>query len=159
MFSRKNKKNIGKEDFGTWKDGSSVFKDKKTNKYYGVDDEGNIYENDTDDFTKTKQPTTDMRGFEGAITKKGQTDIEKREGRPEKQDDYDKTKKRWTFVEEYFKEHKINYVIIESLDGSILTKLICLIYLLDYASIYAAIYSKTDPTPVKPIEYFKNIQI
>jgi len=69
----------------------SVFKDKKTNKYYGVDDEGNIYENDTDDFTKTKQPTTDMRGFEGAITKKGQTDIEKREGRPEKQDDYDKT--------------------------------------------------------------------
>jgi hypothetical protein len=29
MFSRKNKKYIGKEDFGTWKDGSSVFKDKK----------------------------------------------------------------------------------------------------------------------------------
>ena len=29
MFSKKNKKNIGKEDFGTWKDGSSVFKDKK----------------------------------------------------------------------------------------------------------------------------------
>jgi len=74
-------------------------------------------------------------------------------------DDYDKTKKLWTFVGGYFKEHKINYVTIESLDGSILTKLICLIYLLDYASIYAAIHSKIDPTPVKPIEYFKNIQI
>ena len=68
-----------------------VFLSLNTDSATGVDDEGNIYENDTDDFTKTKQPTTDMRGFEGAITKKGQTDIEKREGRPEKQDDYDKT--------------------------------------------------------------------
>ena len=73
-------------------------------------------------------------------------------------DDYAKTKKLWTFVEGYFKEHKINNVIIQSLDGSILTKLICLIYLFDYASIYAAIHSKIDPTPVKSIEYFKTMQ-
>ena len=36
-----------------------------------VDDEGNIYENDTDDFREMKEPTTDMRGFEGAMTEKG----------------------------------------------------------------------------------------
>jgi glucose/mannose-6-phosphate isomerase len=74
------------------------------------------------------------------------------------EDDYEKTKKLWNFVERYFKENKINYVTIQSLNGSIITKLICLIYLLDYTSIYAAIYSETDPTPVKPINYFKNLK-
>ena len=58
-----------------------------------------------------------------------------------------------------FIENKINYVTIQSRNGSIITKLICLIYLLDYASIYAAICSETDPTPVKPINYFKNLKI
>ena len=73
-------------------------------------------------------------------------------------DDYEKTKKLWNFVEKYFKENKINYVTIQTRNGSIITKLICLIYLLDYTSIYAAICSETDPTPVKPINYFKNLK-
>ena len=60
-----------------------VYKDPKTNKYYAVDDEGNIYENDTDDFREMKEPTTDMRGFEGAMTEKGMKRQNKRDGKGE----------------------------------------------------------------------------
>jgi|LULS01.1.fsa_nt_gb hypothetical protein len=69
----------------------SVFKDPKTNKYYAVDDEGNIYENDTDDFRDMKEPTTNARGFEGAVTKAGQKKIDIRKGKGEDSDEYDKT--------------------------------------------------------------------
>jgi len=31
-----------------------------------------------------------------------------------------------------------------------------LIYLLDYSSIYSAVLSKTDPTPVRSIEFIKS---
>ena len=80
----------------TDKDGNptavAVFKDDKTGKYYGIDDEGNIYENDTDDFTKMTEPTANARGFDGAVTKRGQSKINTREGRPEDdEDEYDKT--------------------------------------------------------------------
>ena len=71
-------------------------------------------------------------------------------------DDYTKTKERWQIVKEFFNLNKIQYKEIHSLNGSILSKLVNLIYLLDYSSIYLAILSKTDPTPVKPIEFIKN---
>jgi glucose/mannose-6-phosphate isomerase len=40
-------------------------------------------------------------------------------------------------------------------NGSILTKIINLNYLLNYSSMYASILNKTDPTPVKSIEDVK----
>ena len=71
------------------------------------------------------------------------------------QEDYDKTKERWEILEEFFSEKNINYKEIVSVEGNILTKIICLIYLLDYASIYLAVKLETDPTPVKAIDYVK----
>ena len=70
-------------------------------------------------------------------------------------DDYVKTKERWEIVKELFREKGIQYKEIFSQEGSILNKLVCLIYLLDYASIYNAIISKTDPTPIKSIDFIK----
>ena len=71
-------------------------------------------------------------------------------------DDYTKTKERWEVVKEFFQHNKTQYKEIHSPNGSILTKLVNLIYLLDYSSIYRAVLSKTDPTPVKPIEFIKS---
>ena len=71
-------------------------------------------------------------------------------------DDYEKTKERWVIIKNYFQENKIEYKEIISVNGNILTKLINLIYLLDYASIYHAILSEIDPTPVKSIEFVKS---
>ena len=72
-----------------------------------------------------------------------------------------KIKKKITFVNnfnsnaDYFDNKNIDYRIVESVNGSILTKIINLSYLLDYSSIYASILNKTDPTPVKSIEDVK----
>ena len=71
------------------------------------------------------------------------------------QDDYEKTKERWEILKEFFKEKNIDYKEITSEDGNILTKIICLIYLLDYASIYLAVKLKVNPTPVDAIDYIK----
>ena len=71
-------------------------------------------------------------------------------------DDYTKTKERWQVVKKFFNLNKIQYKEVHSLNGSILTKLVNLIYLLDYSSIYLAVLSKTNPTPVKAIEFIKS---
>ena len=70
-------------------------------------------------------------------------------------DDYIKTKERWKILKEYFKENEIEYREIHSVGRSILSKLICLIYLLDYSSIYLAVQRKIDPSPVNSIDYIK----
>ena len=70
-------------------------------------------------------------------------------------DDYIKTKERWNMIKDYFYQNKINYLEIISIEGSILSKLINLIYILDYCSIYKAILLKTNPTPVKSIDFIK----
>jgi len=71
------------------------------------------------------------------------------------QDDYEKTRERWEILKEFFNDKNIDYKEIVSENGNILTKIICLIYLLDYASIYLAVKLETDPTPVNAIEYIK----
>jgi glucose/mannose-6-phosphate isomerase len=71
-------------------------------------------------------------------------------------DDYIKTKKRYSIIEQYFTENNIDFKTINSVDGNILTKLISLIYLFDYASIYSAVSTQTDPSPVVSINYIKN---
>lgn len=71
------------------------------------------------------------------------------------QDDSIKTKQRWDILKEYFKDYRIDYREINSVGGGILSKLASLVYLLDYTSIYYAVKTKTDPTPVKSIDYVK----
>lgn len=70
-------------------------------------------------------------------------------------DDHLKTKERWNVLKQYFIEKNIDFKEIHSVEGNILTKIINLIYFLDYTSIYRAILSKTDPTPVESIDYIK----
>ena len=72
------------------------------------------------------------------------------------QDDYIKTKERFEIVKEYFIKNDIEFKEIFSVSGNILTKLINLIYLLDYTSIYYSILSGIDPTPVDSITFIKN---
>ena len=71
-------------------------------------------------------------------------------------DDHPKTEERWNIVKQYFNEKKIPFDEILSIKGSILSKLVNLIYLLDYVSIYLAVISEIDPSPVKSIDYIKN---
>jgi glucose/mannose-6-phosphate isomerase len=73
----------------------------------------------------------------------------------EGQDDYIKTKQRWKILKEYFEKNNIDSKEVFSTKGSILTKLINLIYLLDYATIYLAVISKRDPSPIKSIDFIK----
>jgi glucose/mannose-6-phosphate isomerase len=73
----------------------------------------------------------------------------------EGQDDYIKTKERWKILKEYFEQNKIEYKEVFSTKGSILTKLIHLIYLLDYATIYLAVSLKRDPSPIDSIDFVK----
>jgi len=70
-------------------------------------------------------------------------------------DDYVKTKERWNILEEYFERKHIDYKVISSIKGGILSKLIHLIYLLDYTTIYRAVMLGIDPSPVKSIDYVK----
>ena len=71
-------------------------------------------------------------------------------------DDYVKTKERFEIIKKYFLENNIDFKEIRSVSGNILTKVISLIYLLDYTSIYRAVLSKTDPSPVNSIDYVKS---
>ena len=70
-------------------------------------------------------------------------------------DDHVKTQNRWNIMKEFFQENGIDYKEIYSVNGSILTKLVCLIYSLDMTSIYNAVISKIDPSPVNSIDFVK----
>jgi glucose/mannose-6-phosphate isomerase len=70
-------------------------------------------------------------------------------------DDYIKTKERWKIFKEFLQSRQIDFKEVNSDEGNILSKIMYLIYLLDYSTIYYAIESKIDPTPVKSIEFIK----
>ncbi len=70
-------------------------------------------------------------------------------------DDYLKTKERWQILKKYFDENNIKYFDVHSVNGNILSKLMDLIYRLDYVSIYKAISSKIDPSTIKSINFIK----
>ena len=71
-------------------------------------------------------------------------------------DDYKKTKQRWDILKKFFDDNHVSYFEVISVDGNILSKILNLIYLLDYASIYRAVLSGVDPTPVRAIDYIKD---
>ena len=71
-------------------------------------------------------------------------------------DDHFKTKERWCILKEFFNQNNIEFKEIHSIKGGIVSKLINLIYVLDYASIYKSVIRNVDPTPVEPIDFVKN---
>jgi glucose/mannose-6-phosphate isomerase len=72
------------------------------------------------------------------------------------QDDHLKTKERYEIFKEYFELKKIKFKEVHSVHGNILSKIINLIYLLDYTTIYRSVLSNIDPSPVKSIDFIKN---
>ena len=70
--------------------------------------------------------------------------------------DHVKTIERWEIFREFFDSEQIKYHEIKSTQGSILTKMTNLIYLLDYSTIYAAVLKNIDPSPVKSIDFIKS---
>ena len=70
-------------------------------------------------------------------------------------DDHPKTKERWRILKDYFNQKNLKCTEIISINGNILSKLVCLIYLLDYLTIYKAVSEKIDPSPVKSIDFIK----
>ena len=71
-------------------------------------------------------------------------------------DDHTKTKERWNIMREYFKMHNIEYKEVSSIDGGILSKIICMIYILDYTSIYYAVRLGINPSPINSIDFIKD---
>ncbi len=71
-------------------------------------------------------------------------------------DDHVKTKERWEILKEYFQKEQIEFMEIHSVQGNILSKIINLIYVLDYASIYHAVIHEIDPSPVNAIDFVKS---
>lgn len=72
------------------------------------------------------------------------------------QDDFIKIKERWEILKEFFQYKGIEFKEIKYIEGNILSKIVCLVYILDFASIYLAVKNKIDPTPVKPIDFIKH---
>ena len=70
--------------------------------------------------------------------------------------DFIKTRERFEIIKEFFIKNNIEFKEINSISGNILTKLITLTYLLDYTSIYRAILSEIDPSPVSSIDFIKS---
>jgi len=71
-------------------------------------------------------------------------------------DDHEKTKERWEILEKLFANNDIDFWEISSINGNILSKIVSLTYILDYATIYRSILSKIDPTPIKSIDFIKS---
>ena len=70
-------------------------------------------------------------------------------------DDYVKTKERWRIIKEFFNSKQIEYKEVSSVKGNIVSKIINLIYLLDYTSIYRSVISGVDPSPISAIDFIK----
>ena len=64
---------------------------------------------------------------------------------------------KWDILKEYFKENDVDFWEIHSVDGDVLSKIINLIYLLDFSTIYKAVIDGVDPQPVKSIDYVKKL--
>ena len=72
------------------------------------------------------------------------------------QDDFVKTVERWKILKSFFEKNEIEYKEIVSVQGNIVSKIINLIYLLDFTTIYHSILNDIDPSPVSSIDFIKN---
>jgi glucose/mannose-6-phosphate isomerase len=71
-------------------------------------------------------------------------------------DDHTKTKERWNIIKEFFDTKNLQFFEINSVEGNILSKIINLIYVTDFATIYFSVLQNIDPSPVKAIDFVKN---
>ena len=71
-------------------------------------------------------------------------------------DDHYKTSERWKILKEFFQTEGIDFKVVKSLDGSILTKITNLVYLLDYSTIYFSTLNHIDPSPTNSIDFIKS---
>jgi len=71
-------------------------------------------------------------------------------------DDHTKTKERWDIIKEFFDTKNLQFFEINSVEGNILSKIINLIYVTDFATIYFSVLQNIDPSPVKAIDFVKN---
>lgn len=71
-------------------------------------------------------------------------------------DDGPTTRERWQILAEYFDKRSVQYREVCSPPGSLLTKLVGLVYMLDYASLYLALLRGIDPAPVTSIDHLKS---
>ena len=71
-------------------------------------------------------------------------------------DDHTKTKERWNIIKEFFDNKNLQFFEINSVEGNILSKIINLIYVTDFATIYFSVLQNIDPSPVKAIDFVKN---
>lgn len=67
-----------------------------------------------------------------------------------------KTSERYNIFKKYFEDKNIDYKEIFSVEGSIISKIINLIYFFDYTSIYLAYLRGINPTPVNSIDFIKS---
>jgi len=70
--------------------------------------------------------------------------------------DHKKTKERWSIIKQYFHNNNIDFFEIESTEDSILSKIVNLIYVTDFTSIYSAVLNEIDPSPVESIDFIKS---
>lgn len=73
----------------------------------------------------------------------------------ERDDEHPKIRERCNILKEYFIQNGIQYKKIHAVSGNTLSRLICSIYLFDYVSIYRAVMSSIDPSPVRSIDFIK----
>ena len=71
-------------------------------------------------------------------------------------DNYKKTIELWEILKEFFTEKKIKFYEIITPEGHISSKLVYLIYLLDYSTIYLLVMRGIDPSPIKSIDFIKS---
>jgi len=71
-------------------------------------------------------------------------------------DDNYRTIERWRILEEFFEMKDIEYKVIKSIEGNILSKIVNLIYVLDYSTIYTSVLRNIDPSPVNSIDFIKS---
>ena len=71
-------------------------------------------------------------------------------------DDFIKTKERWEILIDFFQKENIEFFEIRTIDGNILSKIVNLIFVFDYCSIYHGVLNNIDPSPVRSIDYIKN---
>ena len=69
--------------------------------------------------------------------------------------DNGKTTERLNVWKKYFQSNNIDFFSLHSINSNILSQIINMIYITDYATIYYSVKSKIDPSPIESIKYIK----
>ena len=101
----------------------------------------------------SSQLTTIRNNINGIVSWEGKSDFKPVLIRGS--EDYVKTKERWEILKIFFKEKNIDFWEVSSINGDVLSKIMCLIYLLDFSTIYRAVIIGMNPFLVKSIDYIK----